>query len=129
MGIGDWGLGIGDWGLGLGIPNPQSPIPNPQSPLVNKSQWSISLLLVSFLIGQVFLTKVNTGNQDKSNLKIKEGTEHCQNCYPNVIVKNIHDVQNIYSTGNEANVVTASNEGKGGFQIPNNHPIITVRKF
>jgi hypothetical protein len=97
--------------------------------LVNKSQWSISLLLVSFLIGQVFLTKVNTGNQDKSNLKIKEGTEHCQNCYPNVIVKNIHDVQNIYSTGNEANVVTASNEGKGGFQIPNNHPIITVRKF
>lgn len=97
--------------------------------LVKQSKWSISLLLVCFLIGQVILTRVNTGNQDRSNLKIKEATEHCQNCYPNVIVKTIHNVENIYSTGNEANVATASNEGKGGFQIPSNHPIITVRKY
>lgn len=97
--------------------------------LVKPSQWSISLLLVCFLIGQVFLTRVNTGNQDRSNLKIKEAIEHCQNCYPNVIVKTIHNVENIYSTGNESNVATASNEGKGGVQIPSNHPIITVRKY
>ena len=95
---------------------------------VQRTQWSITLLIICFLIGASLQAKLN--NKNTNNLKnLNMAYKICQNCYPSVIVKKIHNVDNIYSTGTEQSVVTAYNEGKGGFPIPLNHPILTVIAF